>query len=80
MTGDVRRVYAIAGAGGFEVNYLEHGDLTVWHPYNEKLQEILFPLLKGRGRFDGPHRNWIVFKQYGDAFFADVEQIAQRLV
>lgn len=51
------------------LRHLPYGDLAVWHPFNERVREIVEPICRQRGRWQPDYRNWLVFRQ----FAAEVE-------
>lgn len=58
-----KNTYFINGVPVY-VRNLPSGDISVWHPYNDTLAQIIYPICHGRGYWNPKHNNWIVFKQF----------------
>ncbi len=76
----MRRVYVVDGVGGIEIKGLERGDITVCYGYTEAMYNVMYPILQGRGRFDGRFKNWIVFSQHCEEVLKALDGVARRVV
>lgn len=50
----------IVGNIPVHVRELPSGDMAVWHPFNERIRNIIEPLCRGKGYWQRAHRNWII--------------------
>lgn len=53
---------------------LPSGDMKVWHPYNERIRQIVEPICRGRGRWNSYYRNWIVFAPFKPVVMSELRK------
>jgi hypothetical protein len=46
------------------VKEFQSGDVRVFHRYDQRVREIVEPMCRRRGYWNGQYKNWIVFKQF----------------
>lgn len=51
--------YFIGGVPIF-TRTLPSGDMTVWHPFNLGVQQIVEPICRGRGYWQPGYNNWVI--------------------
>lgn len=51
--------YFIGGVPIF-TRTLPSGDMTVWHPFNLGVQQIVEPICRGRGYWQPGCNNWVI--------------------
>jgi hypothetical protein len=71
--------FSFDGIGIVKTRELASGDITVWHPVNEALREIVEPICRNRGHWKAEYNNWIVFRQFSDSVLADLEAQGRRV-
>jgi hypothetical protein len=72
-------IFIYDGIGAVETGELPSGDITVRHPMNDRLRDIVEPICRGRGRWKAEYNNWIVFKQFANCVHADLEKQGRRI-
>lgn len=72
-------VFVYDGIGAVETRELPSGDITVRHPMNDQLREIVEPICRGRGHWKAEYNNWIIFRQFADVVLSELEMQGRRI-
>lgn len=48
------------------IRRLPSGDLSVWHPFNDRIRQIVEPICRHRGYWKQAYNNWIVFRPFAE--------------
>jgi len=54
---------------------LPSGAISIWHPFNENLRDIIEPICRGHGYWDSAYRNWIIFAYFKDLVLAELRKL-----
>lgn len=57
------------------VRRMPSGDITVWHPYNLKLAEIIYPICVGKGYWKPGYNNWIIFSTFANSVIVVIQNL-----
>ncbi len=57
------------------IGELPSGDLKVWHPFNDRVRQLIEPICRGRGRWHPRFNNWIVFSNFKYEVIAELDTL-----
>lgn len=56
------------------IRFLPSGDMSVWHPYDERVRQVVEPICQGHGHWDPEYTNWVIFARHREFVLAELQR------
>ena len=57
------------------VRELPFNNISVFHPTNQAVREIIEPICRGRGYWSADYKNWVIFEQFRTIILNELERL-----